>query len=348
MFALGAKDNIKRKPMKTKILFAAILSVMPLASGAADAVPEEIIVTGRLPGPPLWKVSKGEHVLWIFPHLSPIPKDMIWVSDRVERVIAESQEYIGTPHIEADTSPLLLANPINWVRGYRLMKRLQRNSDGSSLEESLSPDVYARYAALRAKYFPDEDKFEDMRPLLVGGQMTGMIQEQEGLVDGGEILDQIMKFARRNRGMERTNVYVEIDLNGSFGELADRAETMMESFSREQEAACFEQQVRHMEEDLANMKSRANTWAQGYVDEFRNIPLVGEESNACVQLALGSSEQEMLVDGTIRLRQVWLDAVEKALEENTSTFAVLEINELLRPGGYLKELRERGYEIREP
>lgn len=337
--------------MKTPMplaLVASLLCLLPPVCEAADEAPEEIIVTGRLPGPPLWKVSKDDHVLWIFPHLSFIPKDMIWVSDRVERVIAESQEYIGNPHIEANTSPLLLANPINWVRGYRLVKRLQRNPDGSSLEESLSPDVYARYAALKEKYFPDEDKFEDMRPLLVGGQMTGIIQEEAGLVEARDILDQIMKFARRNRGMERTNVYVEIDLNGGFGELAKRAETMMDSISREQEQACFEQQVRHMEEDLENMKSRANTWAQGYVDEFRNIPLVGEETNACLDLVLGSSEAELVLDGNERIRQAWLAAVDAALAKNTSTFAVLDINDLLRPDGYLKDLRERGYDIREP
>lgn len=341
--------------MNTKLLHALVasaLSLSPFASMAAEPAsteaPEEIIVVGRQPGPPLWKVSKGEHVLWIFPHLSLIPKDIVWESDRVERVIAGAQEYIGSPHVEADTSPFLLANPINWVRGYRLLKRLQRNPDGASLEESLSADVYARYAALKAKYFPREDKFEDMRPLLVGGQITSLIQEEEGLVDGGDILDKIMKLARRNRGMERTNVYIEIDLQGGFGELAERAENMMESLSREQEQACFEQQVRHLEEDLANMKSRANTWAQGYVDEFRNIPLVGEESNACVELVMGSSEQELLVDGNARIKQAWLDAVEKALANNASTFAVLDINELIRPDGYLKALRERGYDIREP
>ncbi len=335
----------------TALLIPFLFLLPPVATAAEAAIeetPEEIIVVGRQPGPPLWRVTNGENVLWIFPYLSPIPKDMIWESERVKRVIAESQEYIGNPRIEADTSPLLMVNPVNWVRGYRLVKRLQRNPDGSSLEEALAPEVYARYAALRETYFPKEDRFEDMRPLLVGGQMTGLIQKEAGLVDGGDILDQIMKLARRNRGMERTDVYIEIDLKGSFGDLAERAEKMMDSISREEEQACFEQQVQHMEEDLDNMKSRANTWAQGYVDEFRLIPLVGEESNACLALAMGSSEEELLLDGNARIRQAWLDAVDAALAKNASTFAVLDINQLLQPGGYLRDLRERGYEIREP
>jgi hypothetical protein len=339
--------------MKTSfaLLILSILGLLPYSGQAADAAaeePEEIVVVGRQPGPPLWKVSNGDKVLWIFPYLSPIPKDMVWESDRVERVIAESQEYIGRPYQEANTSPLLLANPVNWVRGYRLMKRIARNPDGASLEESLPPDVYARYAVLKAKYFPREDDFEHQRPLFVVDPMTGRIERAEGLVDGNAILDTITKLARRNRDMKRTDVYIEVDLEGSFGELAERIETLMESVSREQEQACFEQQVRHMEEDLGNMKNRANTWAQGYVDEFRNIPLVGEEANVCIALLMDSSEQELLVDGNARITQAWLDAVDAALATNASTFAVLDINELLRPDGYLSKLRERGYEIREP
>ena len=34
------------------------------SSPAAEAV-EEVLVTGEQPGPALWKVTSGEHVLWI-------------------------------------------------------------------------------------------------------------------------------------------------------------------------------------------------------------------------------------------------------------------------------------------
>ena len=121
-----------------KALVFAILPALQAGSWAAEpaprAQPEEIVVVGRQPGPPLWRVSNGDRVLWIFPYLSTVPKDMIWESERVDRVIAESQEYIGRPRIEADTSPLLLVNPVNWVRGYRLVKRLSRNPDGACVD----------------------------------------------------------------------------------------------------------------------------------------------------------------------------------------------------------------------
>lgn len=34
----------------------------------------EVLVVGRQPGPGLWRVSKGDHDLWIFATLAPLPK----------------------------------------------------------------------------------------------------------------------------------------------------------------------------------------------------------------------------------------------------------------------------------
>lgn len=331
-------------------LLIPVLLLLPHTGGvfAADDPPEEILVVGRQPGPPLWRVSNGDNVLWIFPYLAPVPEEMIWDSERVARVIAASQEYIGMPNREARVSKLLIVNPVNGVRAYRLIKRLQRHPEGASLEEALPPELYARFATLQATYFPREDDFDDMRPVFAGGRMTSLIQREVGLTEDSGILDTIRKRIRRNRAMTRTDVSIEIELQGSFGEIAKRAETLMDSLSPEQELVCFEQQVRHMEEDLEPMKRRANAWAQGDIDAFRDEPLVGEESNACIDLVLGSSEQSLLVDAEATLKQKWLDAAEAALAKNTSTFAILDINELLRADGYLAALRERGYDVREP
>lgn len=337
-----------RKLIHTLLLAIAALPPALAAAVAPAEVPEEIVVVGRQPGPPLWKVSNGDKVLWVFPYLSLVPKDMEWESGRVARVIASSQEYIGMPRQEAGTSPLLFLNPVNLVRGYRLLRRLQRNPDGSTLEQALSPQVYARFAALKAEHFPHNDDLEQMRPVFAGGRMAILVREAEGLTESGHILAAIRKHVRRNRAMKSTDIAVELELRGSFRELADRAETLLDSLPREQEQACFEQRIHHFEQDLAHIKSRANTWAQGYIDEFRDIPLVGDDGNTCLELILQSSEQRTLVDANARLDQMWLDAAQAALATNTSTFAVLDINDLLRDDGPISKLRAMGYEIREP
>jgi hypothetical protein len=44
----------------------------------------------------------------------------------------------------------------------------------------------------------------------------------------------------------------------------------------------------------------------------------------------------------------WLAAAENALAVNQSTFATLDIRDLVGADGLLAQLRARGYEIREP
>jgi hypothetical protein len=46
--------------------------------------------------------------------------------------------------------------------------------------------------------------------------------------------------------------------------------------------------------------------------------------------------------------EAWLHSTESALTRNQSTFAVMRIESLLQPDGYLNRMRERGYHVEEP
>lgn len=92
-----------------KLAAVLLLHVWPLGSSIAaepDGQPVEIVVTDRQPGPPLWKVSNGDQVLWIFPYLTWIPKDMFWENNRVARILAESQEFLELPQVSWTSAPL--------------------------------------------------------------------------------------------------------------------------------------------------------------------------------------------------------------------------------------------------
>jgi hypothetical protein len=49
-----------------------------------------------------------------------------------------------------------------------------------------------------------------------------------------------------------------------------------------------------------------------------------------------------------RLRESWLKTAEKALAANTSTFAILEMGDILGPKNYLADLQARGYTVESP
>lgn len=110
---------------------------------------EEIVITGRLPGPPLWKITNGEHVLWIFPFVNLYPKKMEWESTKVEKLIAETQEFISMPR--AMHLATVSMNPINLVRLPGLMRKGEHPADGKSLAESLPPEIYQRFENLKAQ-----------------------------------------------------------------------------------------------------------------------------------------------------------------------------------------------------
>lgn len=346
--------------MIAKLTALLLMALLPLGSGMAaetGEAPEVIVVTGRLPGPPLWKVSKGENVLWIFPYLTWIPQDMVWESERVARVIAESQEVLGLPETGLKFSPLQILNPFFVARGVRNTERYSRNPDGGTLEENLPPELYARFAALQARYFPEIRYVHTDRPAVAGAQLLNAIRRQQGLVPGDDILKTIQRLVRRNRGIRRTEISTRLEPGDNFEEYEERLKATWASIRPEDEQACFERGLRYMEEDLDGMKSLANSWAQGYIDGYRDVDEFHNSSlypftslHACAGLLMGTSSarNEALVDMIARVNQLWLDAAENALATNASTFAILPINELVTADGLLSELAAKGYEVRAP
>lgn len=342
----------KRRPAQASRLLVLLLLSPGLAAGQTDAsaaVADVIIVTGRQPGPPMWRVSNGENVLWIFPQLAPVPKDMVWESNKAATVIAESQEVLELPSLRFKASAPVAANPVNMFRAVRLAKRLSRDADGRTLDETLPPELYARFLALQARYFPDEaDELEELRPFFAGERMVEIIQTKEGLGGDQQIMKTIERLIRRNRDIERTAIEVKVDIEGGFGDLAQRAEDLTASLDPTLELECFESQLRRMEDDTDAMRSRANAWARGYIDEFRGIPLPGAQEDSCLALIVQSSERDLIVDSTVQLRSLWLENADRVLQTNRTTFAILPIADLLRNEGPIATLKAKGYEVREP
>src|SRR5262249_28576798 len=141
----------------------------PAPSQSADAadqrVAEEtqtILVVGEQPGPGLWKVTRGDHVMWILGTHGPLPVRMVWRSQQVESLIAQSQEvlYPGRVHVGTD---------IGLLKGLTLlpaMMRASKNPNGATLKDILSPETYAKWLVLRDKYVDDADRVEKLRPYL--------------------------------------------------------------------------------------------------------------------------------------------------------------------------------------
>lgn len=299
---------------------------------AADEKPDEFVVVGRYPGPPLWRVSNGAHDLWIFGTLYVVPKDMTWDSANVERVIGAADALLLPPGVSVRPP-----NPLKIIGYYRQGRRLSRNAEDATLADVLPADLYRRYAALRDQYLSDEDvdKLERQRPVIVSLRLYGAALDATGLTSGEDIQKAIVKIARR-ADVER----VETEIKAAIPDMLDGYAQL----SREAELECFTTIVASIETDLAPRAARARAWAGGDIAALRAFDYPDIRADCLNFMSTAENWSKIIEDSDAQ----WLAAAEQALGANTSTFATLDIGSLLASDGLLAQLRERGYEVREP
>ncbi|HUG72608.1 MAG TPA: TraB/GumN family protein [Steroidobacteraceae bacterium] len=333
---------------------------------------EEVVVVGRLPGPPLWKVTNGDHVLWILPLINMYPKKMEWESARVEALIAQSEEYIERPRAVQGIST---ANPLTLLRVAGLARRGPRLPDGQTLADVLPAELHRRYSVLKARYLPRNTSIETMTISAAGGQLQRQILDQENLetlsynrVDSPQLItDKLRQWLKRNKTIRRTN-----PTHGTMHAISGKDIKMVRNALEEAstsaafgswEAACFEKIVAYFENDLEPVKKRANAWAQGQADDLIDPTPLRGRSDACSKppvvpegnpaMAKLRNENPGLVamlnndrsDAERISREKWLAAAEAALAGNATTFSMLAVSDILDEGGLVSRLKAKGYSV---
>ncbi len=291
---------------------------------------EEITVVGRYPGPPLWRVSSGERVLWIFGDLTPVPEGLTWDPRNAERIVERADAVIGPMRIRAPTY-----NPIKLFRTLRAVRRLARNPEGSTLVDVLPPDLYARYDALRRRHMPDDKRSEQLRPALAVLRLHGAALDDVGLTTNTGVMKAIERLMRRSDA-EEAPANIETQAATVIEEL--------EKVTREAELNCFATVLTALETDLDGMKERAQAWATGDVDALQRFDYPDAQGD-CLEMLFSSAGIKDLGD---ELFAKWLREAEHSLATHNTTFTVLPMRELVAGDGLLAQLAARGYTVTAP
>lgn len=308
----------------------------PTAENPDATTLDTVLVTGEQPGPGLWKVSKGDHVLWILGTQYPLPKKMIWRADEVERTIADSQEVIADATGKLD---------INFFRALTLVPAVlgaRKNPDHATLREVLPPDLYARWLALKAKYVGRDSGIEKLRPMIAANELYDKALDKSGLVRSGMVWDTVRRSAKKNH-VRITEPEAKIPVEDPKQVIQD-----FKSTTGDLDVACLAATIRRLETDLEAMRQRANAWAIGDIEALRNLPYEDLKAPCIAALEANSRLHAQLDAAKVQIVDVWLAAADKALANNRSTLAVLPVSELLSPEGRLEQLRAKGYEIEAP
>jgi uncharacterized protein YbaP (TraB family) len=320
---------------RARISFIAALLISGVAvaeQGAAESAPEDlqvVLVTGEQPGPGLWKVSSGDHALWILGEVAPQPNKVTWRSKRFEALLDKSQEVL------LDFSGVMWPNQAQ----ENAENRIRKLPDGQTLQDVVSPALYARADAARKLYFTPE-RIEELRPFYAGRRILLSALKKLDMEKRFSASFTVRRLARRTSAKI---TYLETP--------GQTHEEHLNNIQKGSTVPCLEMMVKIVEDGGNGLRRLANAWSVGDIPALRQlVPLYAlqpnHQENKCT-VALYGGEQRAN-EFVARRTEAWLAGAERALRENKSTMAVISMAELFAPDGYLAGLRARGYKVVEP
>jgi len=312
----------------------------PAESGTAPSTPlddlEQVVVTGEQPGPGLWKVTHGTHVLWIVSSVSPTPKDMKWRSGEVESIVASAKMVLGGTNVRPN---------IGLFRGLRYLPSLLRtrwNPDKAVLKDLITPEEYERWLVLRSQYELKDDDIERMRPMFIALMLYSKAIQKAGRAEWSVTARVVYGAARKHKIPTKESELI-IDVDNPKQMIKDFTET-----PRDNELACFRGVLDHLEPEIAIMKARANAWAVGDVETFRSLPKPENQATCIKAMTSAPGLQADFASLEERLNVQWLSSVESMLAANDVSVALMPLDDILREDGPLEMLRSRGYTVESP
>lgn len=316
---------------------------------AGDAPLDEVVVTGEFPGPGMWKVTRagdtGNHVLWIVAEPPPLPNRMQWKSKDVEAVARGADEILRDASVTMSPD-----EKIGFFRGLSLlpaMREARRNPQDARLEDLLPPDLYARWLVQKKLYLGRERGVESWRPLFAADRLRKAAFKDLKLREGGVVWAVIGKLAERHK-IKVTSPTLRFTIKRS------EVRAKIKEFSRESlaDTECFDTMLQLTEAlgDQEKRDARARAWATGDHEALARIPALPSPYLPCVMAVMTSQVAREFIPADTReqVQALWLEAAEKSLATNPSTFAIVPFVKLTRTDGYLAMLRARGYLIEAP
>jgi hypothetical protein len=311
----------------------------PAAASTVHAVDlPAVSVSGVQPGPGLWKVSRDGHVMWILGLVPAMPAQVQWRSDEVAAAIAGSQELLEPPRASFEVKVGFFGKLFLLPSAYAARK----NEDGRRLQDVLPSPLYQRWLALKARFIGHDNGIERWRPIFAAMELERKARKAYGLTGDAGVRKAVDALAAQH-GVPRTEADYKV--------VIEHPRDALKAFRQAgpQDVECFARTLDSVEHDLPAMAARADAWAVGDLEALRRMP-DSQARDACVQAlsAAGFARQLGVADVPAKVVATWLAAARKALAANRQSFAMLPIDELLRPGAYLQALQADGYAVEAP
>ena len=294
-------------------------------SQARSATPTEttgeIVVTKHLPGPALWKVTKGDAQVFILGAAMPLPHLLQWDTLRLENALN------GADALYLEPRPSL--SPMELMR-LAINRGPLELPGGQTLEKVLPPKEKGRFLHLVALIHGKPQTYDRLKPAIAGLFLISDWRKAAGLSEGKPGTT-VMHLAE--------DAHVPVRSVGDF-----RLDPFVDTASKLSMAdniACFDAAMDDFDREASQARTMAAAWAKG------DLKTVGETYKASLLtgcLMRIPSVQRLLDRGT----DEGVQTVQAALIKPGKSVAVVDLNFLLRPNGVLDRLKAQGATITVP
>ncbi len=310
----------------------------PPASSSSITTLETVSVTGELPGPGLWKVSRDGHVLWVLGVIPSLPARMQWRSAEVEKTIAASQEVIAPPKVKVKLDTNFFGKLFLLPSAFGARK----NPDGKTLRDVLPAPMYAQWLALKKQYIGNDDGVEHWRPIFAALKLYRESLKKNGLRSSGEVEDTVAALAKQ---------YGLTPVSSDYTLIVREPRQAIKAFEAAgpDGVACFGRTLDAVEHDIPAMRARANAWSTGDIDTLRKLS-DSRFRQVCTDTITGAGFARQLGISNLPadVQAHWLNLARGALKTYPQSFAVLPMHELLDADGALAMLKSQGYTVLSP
>ncbi len=288
---------------------------------ASGVVTELAPVLVTLPGPALWRVTRGDSDVIIMGFVRPLPHILNWQKARMVHALDGAHALLVPPEPQLGFLDTV---------GYLFAAGRFQIPRGKTLQQVLPPDDYRTYLNNVATLRGDPQHYARWKPAIAGVAMIGDLRKAAGLSSEKPVstvrrLAGQMHIPVRTLGRLKAAplVKVVLDLNDA------------------QSLNCFRREMEQLTFEASEAATVAQAWSQGDVATLRRMRGKSVVAECLEDLP---SIQAMTERGTADA----VTAMDDALSRPGKTVALVDMRYLDRANGLLDRLKARGATISIP
>ena len=282
-----------------------------------EADVEEIVVTGRRSGVPLWRVTGPTTSIVLVGSIEGVSKTTKWDPEPLLEALVKADRVMFPESHVFTASPF---SAIGWLAKWKGMSSLPKEQ---KLADFVEGDMLARLSVLRERGLAMKD-FERRHPLHLALDLR---DDAKGKIDYGRSVAEYVARAARKHKLEVVPI------------ARSKAKPLVKDLfasSPAEHVPCLADAVTLAEAGPEAVQARSDAWAARRVTEALSSP-----AQAVYASCWPATERETIledIDTTLR----------ELLAEPRVTLAVFSLATLAQPGGALDRLEAAGFEIEGP